>query len=482
MGKLASTRVELSLEQKVLSFIQKQHLVPNRQKILVAVSGGPDSVCLLQILANLQKELEIKLHVAHLNHQLRGAESQSDAEYVDVLAHSLGIPATIESRDVNIYRARHHLSLEEAAREVRYSFLTEVAALTCAERVAIGHTIDDHVETILMHLIRGSGINGLRGLQSLSQWQFSGTNITIIRPLLALSHEETTAYCRHHNLHPHIDASNLSSEPLRNRIRHHLLPELRNYNPRINEALLRTARIAADDITFIDEEVVRLLKEITIKQKDSLIVDKKKFTVLPSSLKRHLLRAGIEVLLGNLKDIEASHIEDVMDALAKPAGKVMGLPRGLNFIIEYDKYVLGKDIASLCPFPVLEKETQLKIPGSTNLHGWNIEAATLSFSEAKKLYNKEDDFVACFDFDITGNNLIVRHHQPGDRFQPLGMRQPKKLNKFMIDAKIPQSWRRRIPIVHSPQNIIWVVGWRIDARAKVTDSTEKVLCLKFIRS
>jgi len=479
---LVSTRRELSLEQKVLSFIERKHLVPNREKLLVAVSGGPDSVCLLQILANLQKELAIKLHMAHLNHQLRGTESQADAEYVDVLAHNLGIPATVESRDVNTYRVRHHLSLEEAAREVRYSFLAEVAESTGAERVAIGHTVDDHLETILMHLIRGSGINGLRGLQPLSQWQFSDSSLTIIRPLLELNHEETTAYCRSHDLHPHIDTSNLSLEPLRNRIRHQLLPELQKYNSRISEALLRTAHIATDDLAFIYEEVARLFSEVAFRQNDSFIIDKKKFIVIPSALKRYLLRAAIEVLLGNLKDIEASHIEDVMDGLAKPAGKVIGLPCGLNFIIEYDKYVLVKDSGSLCPFPVLEKETQLKIPGRTNIPGWNIEAAVLSFTEAEKLYKKEDDFVAFFDFDITGDNLIVRHHQPGDRFQPLGMLQLKKLNKFMIDAKIPQSWRRRIPIVCSPENITWVVGWRIDARAKVTDNTSKVLHLKFTRS
>ena len=131
---------------------------------MVAVSGGPDSVCLLHILSGLRKELGIELHIAHLNHQLRGAESDADARYVRGLAKRLGIPATIASRDVKSYRKQHRLSLEEAAREVRYSFLAEVAEAVGAKKVAVGHTADDHIETVLMHVIRGSGIRGLRGL------------------------------------------------------------------------------------------------------------------------------------------------------------------------------------------------------------------------------------------------------------------------------------------------------------------------------
>ena len=156
---------EPPLESRVLQFIRQRHLLPGQPKLLVAVSGGPDSVCLLHILVKLKDELGIGLHVAHLNHQLRGADSEADAEYVAELANRLGMPATIEQRDVKSYQAQQRLSLEEAAREVRYTFLTELARSIGASRVAVGHTVDDHVETILMHLIRGTGTRGLRGLQ-----------------------------------------------------------------------------------------------------------------------------------------------------------------------------------------------------------------------------------------------------------------------------------------------------------------------------
>ena len=475
-------KTKSSPQQRVLLFIKEQQLVSSGEKLMVAVSGGPDSVCLLHILSGLRKELDIELYVAHLNHQLRGVESDADADYVAGLSRRLGIPATVESRDVRSYQTQHHLSLEEAAREVRYNFLAGVAAEVGAERVAVGHTADDHVETILMHLIRGSGTRGMRGLLPVSRWTSFAGGLTIIRPILELNREDTTAYCRRHRLQPRADTSNLSPEPLRNRIRHYLLPELRKYNPQISGALLRLARTAADDLDFIETEAHRLQGEVVRTDGNSMVIDKKSFLALPPALKRHLLRASIESLLGNLKDIEAAHIEDIMEALDKPSGKAIGLPFGLNFTIEYDRYVLSPDSVSPCPFPALESRFDLKIPGKTSTPGWDIEAAIIPPSAVKMKGGETSDFTACFDFDRTGGELSVRRRLPGDRFQPLGMEKPKKLNEFMIDARIPRAWRRRIPIVCSTGQIVWVVGWRIDERFKVRPETKRVLCLEFKRS
>ena len=494
------------LEQRVLHFIQEHHLVPSQSRLLVAVSGGPDSVCLLHILVKLMDELGIRLHVAHLNHQLRGAESEADAQYVSNLARRLGIAVTIEQRDVKGYQKHKRISLEEAAREVRYTFLAQVTKAIGANQVAVGHTMDDHIETILMHLVRGTGTRGLRGLQPRTEWQFSGNNLTIIRPLLQVSREETASYCHEHKLMPRIDASNLSLSPLRNRIRHQLLPLLKSYNPQVTEALLRTAEIASEDLAFIDKEGIQLWDEIAQQQENTIILDKKRLLELPPALKRHLLRMSIEKLLGNVKDIEMRHIEEIMSALTKPAGKRLSLPEGLTFSVEYDKYLIGKDPAALSPFPTLEGEFPLKLPGKTILPGWHIEATIIDPSVLKGkpegalapsetttplplikgkgtkgigLINK--DFTAYLDLDKTGDKLVVRSRKPGDRFQPLGMGQPKKLNEFMIDAKIPQAWRRRIPLVCSPQHIIWIVGWHIDDRVKVTEETKQILRLKFER-
>jgi len=474
---MAKKNKQPTLEQRVLHFIQEHYLVSSQDKLLVAVSGGQDSVCLLHILVKLREELDIRLHVAHLNHQLRGTEAEADARYVSELARQLGIPATIEQRDVKSYQAQQHISLEEAAREVRYTFLAQVAKSIGADRVAVGHTIDDHIETILMHLIRGTGTRGLRGLQP----KQSRNSLTIVRPLLPVSRQETADYCHHHQLMPRVDASNLSLSPLRNRIRHQLLPLLQSYNPGVREALLRTARIASDDLAFLDKEIGQLWGKVACQVENTVILDKGRFLELPSALKRHLLRTSIERLLGNLMNIETRHIEEIMDALTKSAGKRLSLPGGLIFSIEYDKYLIGADPAALSPFPRLGAEFQLKIPGETLLPGWRIEASIVDRSVVKGTGLRNDLFTAHFDLDKTGDKLLVRSRQPGERFQPLGLSQPKKLGEFMIDAKIPHAWRERVPIVCSPQHILWVVGWRIDERVKVTQNTKQVLCLKFER-
>jgi tRNA(Ile)-lysidine synthase len=466
-----------TLEQRVLGFIRQHHLISSGGKLLVAVSGGPDSVCLLHILINLQEELKTKLHLAHLNHQLRGTESEADAEYVADLALKLGIPATIEKREVKGYQARERLSLEEAAREVRYSFLAEVAKSIGTEKVAAGHTRDDHIETILMHLIRGTGTRGLRGLQPYTEWKSKTGRLIIIRPLLEISHEETEDYCRRYKLMPRLDASNLSLSPLRNRVRQQLLPLLESYNPRIAEALLRTGRIAGDDIDFLDKEIIRLCDEVTQEQEKTIVLDREGFDQLPSALKRYLLRASVEKLLGSAKDVEMRHIEEMLSLVTKPAGKRLSLPQGLIFSIEYNQYRLTSDLTSLSPFPTLEGEVPLNIPGQTLLPGWHIEASIID----RERMTEEDDFTAYLDLGKTGDKLVVRSRRRGDRFQPLGLNQSKKLGEFMIDTKIPRAWRGKIPIVCSPEQIVWLVGWRIDERMKVTENTTQVLRLEFKR-
>jgi tRNA(Ile)-lysidine synthase len=462
-----------SLEERVLGFIQKHQLLSGGEKLVVAVSGGADSVCLLHILVNLQ--LKIKLQIAHLNHQLRGANSDADAEYVAELARKLAIPCTIEKRDVKGYQKAQRLSLEEAAREVRYRFLAEVVKSIGTGRVAAGHTKDDHIETILMHLIRGSGTRGLRGLQPSTLWQSGAESLTIIRPLLEISHQETEGYCRQHNLKPRLDASNLSLSPLRNRVRQQLMPLLESYNPAVAEALLRTGRIADDDINFLDEQVARLWDEVIRQEGKTLILDKASFEPLPSALKRYLLRAAVERLLGSAKDVEMRHIEEMMSLVTKPAGKRLNLPGGLTFAVEYDRYLLTPDPTALSPLPPLKGEFPLKVPGETLLPGWRVEATIVERGEM----GDEDEYTAYFDLVKSGDKLKVRARKRGDRFQPLGLAQPKKLGEFMIDAKIPQAWRGRVPIVCSGEQILWVVGWRLGEQVKVSAETKQVLRLRF---
>jgi tRNA(Ile)-lysidine synthase len=506
-------------ESKILDFIQRHSLIRRRELVVVGVSGGADSVCLLHVLAKSRSRLGIRLHVAHLNHQIRGVESEADAEYVSNLAGSLGIPSTIEAQDVAAYRTQRKCSLEEAARELRYGFFARVAGKVGARRIAIGHTRDDQVETILMHILRGTGIVGLCGLAPCSPLVYDSQgmpsaagpssvakerrgNLLVIRPLLDITREETANYCQKHQLDPRVDASNLLPSFFRNRLRLHLLPLLRQYNPSIDEALLRLADIAKENNAFIEQQASEVWDVVARRENNAIYLDKRQMASLSIALQRHLLRAAVTELAGDVRDVEAGHIEAARSLLNKPASKTSPLPHGLICQGGYDELVIGRPFPVIasearqsefppCPFPPLADEFHLKVPGKTAFSGWNVLASIVrkhvDFRSSRGAMStsrtaRPSNLVAHFDLQKTGMNLCVRRRRPGDRFQPLGMNTPKKLHEFMVDAKIPRSWRGRIPIVRSPQQIIWVAGWRIDDRVKLTEASKEILRLEFIRS
>jgi tRNA(Ile)-lysidine synthase len=500
------------LEPKVLDFIQRYSLIPPEELVIVGVSGGADSVCLLHVLAKWRKRLGIKLHIAHLNHQLRGAESEADAEYVSDLASSLGIPITIDRQDVAAYRIERNCSIEEAARELRYAFLARVAKEVGANRIAVGHTRDDQVETILMHILRGTGITGLCGLAPCSPMAYDSqgmssraealsiakgqrSNLLVIRPLLDITREETTTYCQEHQLAPRIDSSNLSLSLFRNRLRLQLLPLLRQYNPSLDQALLRLADIAKEDNAFIEQQASELWDEVARQENNAIYLDKKQLASLPLALQRQLLRVAVTRLAGDARDIEASHIEAARSLLNKPANKRISLPHGFICQRGYDEIVIASTAKQSqlppCPFPPLPGEFPLKVPGKTVFPGWKVMASiveerpdspSLQGAPSPSGETGQSNLIADFDLRKTGTDLFVRQRRPGDRFQPLGMNMLKKLYEFMVDAKIPRSWRDSIPIVFSPQQIIWVVGWRTDDRVKATEASKEILRLEFIRS
>ncbi len=498
------------LESKVLHFIQQHNLILPREMVVVGVSGGADSVCLLHVLARLQKTLKIRLHAAHLNHQLRGAESDADAEYVSKLAGSLGIPITIDKQDVAAYKSERNCSLEEAARELRYAFFVHVARKVGANCIAVGHTRDDQVETILMHLLRGTGTTGLCGLAPCSPLPYDKQvtlrlasepslpaptcrgNLMLIRPLLDISRKETMSYCQEHELQPRMDSSNISLSFFRNRLRLQLLPLLREYNPNIDQALLRLADIAREDIAFIGQKVAELWDEVVKQENDAIYLDSNRIAKLPIALQRQLFRTAMAELIGDIRDVEAIHIEAARSLLNRPTGKRLNLPRGLVCQAGYKEIVITtisrQSQLMPCPFPPLSGQHPLKIPGSTTFPGWRVTASITRrpFVRASDVLNSSEEidrtvFFAQLDFHKTGSKLFVRQRRPGDRFQPLGMNMPKKLYDFMVDAKIPRSWRDCIPIVCSPHQIIWVVSWRIDDRVKVTEATKEILRLEFAR-
>ncbi|MFH0846663.1 MAG: tRNA lysidine(34) synthetase TilS [Chloroflexota bacterium] len=465
-----------TLDKRVLDFIRGNSLIEPGEVLLAGVSGGPDSTCLILVLNELKDKLGIKLHVAHLNHGLRGAEAEADARFVAGLSKKLRIPVTMKKRNVKAYQKTKQMSLEEAAREVRYAFFAELAEKTGATKVAVGHTANDHIETVLMHLIRGSGTRGLIGLRASNLWHSQGKGITVIRPLLEITREETEDYCRSHAVTPRTDSTNLSLSTLRNRLRLELLPLLRQYNPEIENALRRTAKIASDEIAYVDQETEKSTSKVVFLNTDKFLVFyKEELSKLHPAIKRNLLLRAIEKLVGDTRQIELKHIEGMLDFLPKPAGRSINLPRGLTFTNDYGRYILSKDASALTARQ-LEIEIPIKIPGITLIPGWSIEAELMSRDQANI---KRAEFTAYLDADRAGNKLLVRSRKRGDRFQPLGMAETKKVGEFMIDAKVPRRVRKSVPIVANPTQIVWLVGLRIDERVKVSEETKRVLKLKF---
>jgi tRNA(Ile)-lysidine synthase len=250
---------------------------------------------------------------------------------------------------------------------------------------------------------------------------------------------------------------------------------LRNYNPSVGDALLRASTIAADETDYLDDQVRRLQGSLVKRQGNAVELKKEGLITLHKSIQRHLLRACVKEVLGHLKDIENRHIEEMLSLLDKPAGRQIDLPYGLVFLADYKYYWLGCQYDVSCPYPLLEEEYALTVPGISKLPGWEVRA---SIDQTCAIENT-GELKACFDIDRVGQKLSVRTWRRGDRFQPLGMDNEKKLGQFMLDAKIPRHWRSRVPMVLADRQVIWLVNYRIDERVKVTDSTRRVLKLEF---
>ncbi|MGQ9573331.1 MAG: tRNA lysidine(34) synthetase TilS [Dehalococcoidia bacterium] len=477
----ARSRFGQRLERRVLRYIQDRGLLSTAQRVLLAVSGGPDSTALFLVLAHLAASdaLKLDLRLAHFNHGLRPqAEREAERVFLAGLAAKLGLPLFVGQGDVRRHARQHRLSVEEAARELRYRFLAQEAEKAAIDVVATGHTADDQAETVLMHLVRGSGLTGLAGMQPSSPWPFPGhQNLLLVRPLLQVTRRDTERYCQEEGLSPCLDATNLLLGPLRNRIRHQLLPLLRSYNPRIEAALLRLAAATASDLAFLDKVARAFWQSLAVQDEGSVSFRRSELAALAPAIRNRLLRTACQQLLADARQIEAVHIQAMAEALAKPAASRLSLPDGLAFAVdgEFARLTLGQQApAKAGPIP----EAPLAVPGRTTVTGWLIETEILP---GHSVQLSPDPYQAFLDYDALGGQLTVRSRRRGDRFQPLGLGGEKKLQDFLVDAKVPRDERDAVPLVCASWGIAWVVGHRIDQRARVREDTHRVLHLKLRR-
>jgi len=440
------------------------------------------------------------LHVAHLNHRLRGGEAEADAKYVVQLSEEWGLPVHIEAQDVAALAAERKLAIEEAARQARYAFLARTALYVDARKIAVGHNADDQVETVVMHWLRGSGMAGLRGMQFKSRMgtlRLKGENLKdsaaarklqLVRPLLQVRRADIEAYCAVNSLEPRFDRSNLDTTYYRNRLRYELLPYLETYNPRIREVILRSASVLAADYDYLRQQRDKAWDQTVRDESDRAIAfDLAGLRGLAVSLQRSIIREAIHRLRRSLRNIDWIHVENALGVLQQGStGAIATLPRQLKAQVGYDRFwVCDRDYAEPTPhLPLIaDLDVEVQVPGRTPLSGtaWSVLTQVIDRHKlGARDWRHDTPWRAYLDFDVTGTQLHLRNRQLGDRFWPQGLGdRPAKLGSFMTNAKIPRAWRDRIPLLVSPQGILWLAGWRVDEQAKVTESTRRVLVIEF---
>ncbi len=484
----------MDMLETVTSYIERHHLLPQAGEIVVGVSGGADSLCLLHLLHRLcgpgKSYPGLRLRVAHLNHKLRGEAGTRDAAVVARIAAGWELPVTIGEVDVPALARQERRSLEDTARAARYRFLRQVAQ---GQPIAVAHHADDQVETLLLHWLRGAGLAGMVGMLPRQQ--------NIIRPLLEVNHAETVAYCRRHDIVPVEDASNTDPHFLRNRIRHELLPLLESLNPGIRATLLRAADVMRIDAGWIKEQIDACWLDIVIAEHDTNIrLSLGALLVLPLSIQRHLLRRVTARLCAGQSPLELRHymlIEDLLHRKNTGERLVLDLPHRLLIAREADQVLFERlqiDVAKQ-PLPVQEENSAalLPIPGRTPVPGtsWLAVAETLPgelLQEVRSALSREDwsavwqllpptSDAAYVDADVVGTSLEVRVRRPGDRMQPLGMAHEKKVQDVLVDKHVARADRSRIPLFLSAFHSVWLAGVCLDDRVRLTSKTRRILRL-----
>jgi len=447
--------------------------------IIVGVSGGPDSLCLMETM----RRAGYHLIVAYFDHQLR-PESVTDARMVEKAAIRLGLLCLLGGADVRAYAEEKKLSIEDAARTLRYRFLFDLARKHKAQAVAVGHTADDQVETVLMHFLRGSGISGLKGMSYRSVIKSFDPDIPVVRPLLDMWREETVLYCAINGLRPRYDSSNDLLNFQRNRIRHLLIPTLETYNSRFRETVLRMSHSLKGDYAFVMETLEHAWGNAVVSANDEIITfDMLQLTSLPLGLQRNLIKHAMQTLHPGV-DIGYQTLKRAA-AFINSAGATtprLDLKAGLRIFREGDQLHVCAPHAEL-PFdrwPQMpgEAPVSFKLGAQVSLvGGWKLtcERWRLPHLAKEQAKGNEDQFQVWLDADELPESFVVRARHQGDQFAPLGMGgHSQKLSDFFVNEKLPQRARDHWPLVCAGDEIIWVPGFRPAHRHRLKETTKDI--------
>ena len=467
------------MKERVFRVLREQCSLQEGSRLVLAVSGGPDSICLLDLL----RQLPYYISVAHLNHQLR-VEADQEAAFVKKSADFLGMPFFFKSVNVRGLAENQKLGVEEAARNARYKFLFETAEKTNSRAVITAHHADDQIETVLMNLIRGAGLRGLAGMNYCQISHFN-QKIPLIRPLLDFWKDDLLDHCTANNLEFFIDQSNLTDHYFRNRIRNNLLPILKEYNPNIKETILRTSKTIASDLGYIQSVLEQEKEELLSPKNDGQVsFSLKKYQTLPDSIKNYMLIDILQSLKADWTEITVELIDQTKNALEN---NVRMMSRNLGkeafLLVEGDTVTFTKDprLVWKDEWPVCLSERLLEVSNCIiNLdEDWQFEMRLSNINECRDVVkNNKDSFTAFLDRSIITGELIIRNWVRGDRFQPLGLNGKKvKLSDFWIDRKIPRRARITWPLIVANGEIAWIPGFQPSHLFRVRDTTQEILVL-----
>lgn len=461
------------LFEQVRRAIDHYRLLERGDRVIVGVSAGVDSMVLLHILSALRQDFSLSLIIAHLNHGLRPVESEKEAELVQKESVRLGLPLEYERFNVKEFQESEGFSLQDAARRVRFRFFHDLLKKYDGGKIALGHNADDQAETVLLRLLRGSGLKGLKGMLPIRQGR-------IIRPLLDVWREEIECFARENSIAYLTDSSNLKGEYLRNRLRLKLIPLIeRDYQSGFRQAILKTSAFLRDENDFIEKEAEKAYRKIAHEEGGELVFKFSAYQYFHKAIQWRIIQKALERMDSgsNMDEGEWSDVNLVYRKLKQPpASLLLELSQGLCLEKRYDRVLLRKGrIKTIPPF-----EVELRIPGRTFVKEIEREVAVEEKGWDRSKPIDESRNVALLDYERIHLPLRMRNFRPGDRFQPLGTKGTQKLKSFFIDHKVPKMERPRIPLLISGERIAWIVGYRIDEGFKVTSETKRILRVEII--
>lgn len=460
------------MRDKVRDFIIENELIEKGDKILVALSGGPDSVCLLNVLYSLKEDFHITIGAAHVNHMLRGDEALADEEYSKSLCKNLDIEFYVKKIDIDKISKEKNISHEMAGREERYKFFEAIKKHDGYNKIAVAHNANDQAETIIMNMMRGTGIEGLCGIRSKREGG-------IIRPILCLSREEVELYCSSNNLEPRIDKSNLENIYSRNKVRLDIIPYMKgNFNKDIINTLNRMANLIQVDNDFLEKETLNNFKVYCSNTSDALIISKEAFNLDKAIISRVIRKAFFE-FTGKYSNFEMKHIYDVIELSKKTTNKRIDLTNNvLAENIYGDIYLKLKDNIIRDYKEVVINKGELD---NTDICYENYNVRFNIIRNKNNIDFSKNVLIKYFDYDKIEERLVIRKRRNGDKMLPLGMKGNKKVKDIFMDLKIPVDERDKIPVLCFDNEIAWLVAHKVSEKFKITKETKNIIKITFAR-